>query len=266
MSALFSRILIGFIAGLALLTTALWFAPASWADGIFNQATSGRLRLTDTQGTLWRGSGRLVLGQLGISEVGTAPSESTAVVNGVVIPGRCDWVVQALPLFWGQINIQLRLESMREPVRLTGNHRIIQISAAQIDLPQVRLDRLGSPWNTIQPDAALSVRWESLFIEQGMFKGKAVLSVAQVASALSTVRPLGSYQIDIDSNGRQAQIIMTTVAGPLQIDGQGDWAAKSGLRFTAYAQAQAERPKLLPLLSLLGKRDGERTVIRLGAV
>lgn len=266
MKTFLSRFFVSLIGLVALLAAALWFAPASWADGIFNQATSGRLRLTDTQGTLWRGSGRLVLGQLGVVESIASPGDLTSVVSGVVIPGRCDWVVQALPLLLGQINIQLRLESMREPVRLTGNHRIIEISAAQIDLPQVRLDRLGSPWNTIQPDAALAVRWDRLFIEQGMFKGKVVLSVAQVASALSTVRPLGSYQIDIDSNGKQAQIIMTTVAGPLQIDGQGDWAAKTGLRFTAYAQAQAEKPKLLPLLSLLGKRDGERTVIRLGAV
>jgi general secretion pathway protein N len=243
---------------------ALWAAPASWLDGIIRQASEGRLRMTDTQGGLWSGSGRLVLANIDSAEAGLSSHDS--LISGVQIPGRCDWQLNPWPLFLAQLDIRLKLEHMKETVSIKGNRQKLLGSAGSFDLPQIRMDRLGSPWNTIQPSGALSVRWESFQVEQGKFVGKAAVTVAQAASALSNVRPLGSYRIDIDSNGQKAQIGITTLNGPLQLDGQGDWTLRGGLKFLAYAQATAEQLKLQPLLSLLGKRDGDRTIIRLGAV
>jgi general secretion pathway protein N len=245
---------------------ALWAAPASWLDGIIRQASEGRLRMTDTQGGLWNGSGRLVLANIDSTDAGRDQPSDDSLISGVQIPGRCNWQLNPWPLFLAQLDIRLKLEHMKETVSIKGNRQKLVGSAGSFDLPQIRMDRLGSPWNTIQPSGALSVRWEPFQVDQGKFIGKAVVTVAQAASALSNVRPLGSYRIDIDSNGQKAQISISTLNGPLQLDGQGDWTLRGGLKFLAYAKATAEQLKLQPLLSLLGKRDGDRTIIRLGAV
>ena len=241
----------------------LWSAPASWADSIASQATSGRVRLAESQGKLWAGSARIVL--VDPSSIGN--TDSTAVgIAGVVIPGRCRWDLAALPLLVGNIRLQLQFENMATPVFVTGDRAKLTGSAGALDLPAVRLDRLGSPWNTIQPNAALAVKWDPFVLERGQFVGKAALTVSQVGSALTSVNPLGSYRIDLDSTPQKAALAIVTLSGPLQLEGQGDWTSRTGVRFTAYAQAQAEQAKLQPLLGLLGKREGDRTVIRLGAV
>ena len=256
---------------LVALTVFLWAAPASWADAIVNQATSGRVRLAESQGKLWAGSAKIAL--VDPSSLSTESTTSTngsvtnsSALSGVVIPGRCRWDLAALPLLIGNVRLQLQFDNMATPVFLNGDRAKLTGSAGALDLPAVRLDRLGSPWNTIQPNAALSVKWDAFVLEQGQFVGKAALTVSQVGSALSTINPLGSYRIDLDSTPQKAALVMVTLSGPLQLDGQGDWTVRTGLRFTAYAQAQAEQAKLQPLLGLLGKREGDRTVIRLGAV
>jgi general secretion pathway protein N len=252
------------------LGVALFVAPAAWLDFVFERATAGRLRLAEAKGSLWQGSGQIVLADNDKARLSTA-ADTTSVdwpglLAGIVIPGRCDWQLKAWPLLLGQLDLTLKFEHMREVVKLTGNHSRVSGTAGAFDLPQIQMDRLGSPWNTIRPTGALSVRWEGFQIERGRFTGKASISIAQVASALSPVKPLGSYRIDVDGVGSQANLSIATLSGPLALEGQGQWNQRAGLRFTAYAQAREEQIKLQPLLSLLGKRDGDRTIIRLGAV
>jgi general secretion pathway protein N len=80
------------------------------------------------------------------------------------------------------------------------------------------------------------------------------------------VRPLGAYRIEVIGSGAQAQVRMNTLSGPLRLEGSGSWDARSGLRFTAEALAEGpERVRLQSLLGLLGRRDGERTIIKIGA-
>jgi general secretion pathway protein N len=87
-----------------------------------------------------------------------------------------------------------------------------------------------------------------------------------MASALTPVRPLGAYRIEVVGSGEQAKVTMSTLSGPLHLDGNGVWNARSGMRFTAEALAdEPERARLLPLLGLLGRREGERTIIKIGA-
>ncbi len=253
------------LALVALLAAALIAAPASWADSLLSQFSGGRIRLAETEGRLWRGTGRLVLADPSIGGI-TGAINNTALTSGVVIPGRCQWQIKAFSLLVGQLDAQLKLESMQQPIRLEGNRQRIMGSGGTVNLPQLQLERLGSPWNTIAPNAAIALQWDPFQIDGGKYIGKAAVSISQVSSALSPVRPLGSYRVEIDAQGSAAKLTMVTSSGPLQLDGQGEWTPRGGLRFTAYAQATAEQDRLQPLLGLLGKRDGNKTVIKLGAV
>lgn len=250
----------GALAVIAVLATQ---APASFVDVALARATQGRVRLAEASGTVWQGRGRVVLAD--IVEVST-DRPVTATVPGVVLPGVFGWRLSPWPLLVGVLDARIEHDSMREPVLLTGRAGELRATPGSLSLPPVALDRLGSPWNTIRPTGALTVSWDGVTLRSGRFDGRASIELRQAASALTPVRPLGAYRIEVVGSGAQAQVRMITLSGPLRLEGSGSWDARSGLRFTAEALAEEpERARLQPLLGLLGRREGERTIIKIGA-
>ncbi|MFP5460795.1 MAG: type II secretion system protein N [Gammaproteobacteria bacterium] len=242
----------------ALLVAAV-FAPASWADRAIDRASLGRVRLADAEGTVWRGQGRLVIADP------SAASGEGPVVEGFALPGTVDWQLSVLPLMLGIIDASLSIGSMPEPVSIGGHPAEVRIGAGSLDLPSVELSRLGSPWNTIRPSAALSLRWDSLTIRQGVLDGRVSIELRDAASAMTPVRPLGSYRIDVTGTGQDVSLGLRTLSGPLKLEGSGQWARRAGLNFTASASAEgAEKSRLQSLLALIGRREGDRTIIRIG--
>ncbi len=240
--------------------SALTFAPASFLDLALRQAALGRVRLADTSGTIWRGSARLVLAE------GAVPGEPEGVVmRGLALPGRVSWSLRPLPLVLGLVDATVSIDATRPPVRISGNPAELRVGAGSLDLPSAELSRLGSPWNTIKPSAALSMRWNALVIRQGVLDGRASIELRDTASAMTPVRPLGTYRIDVTGTGRNVSLSLATLSGPLQLQGSGTWERRAGVRFTATARADGpERAQLLSLLALIGRREGDRTIIRIG--
>jgi general secretion pathway protein N len=244
-------------------------APASLVDLALERATDGRVRLADATGSIWKGQGRVVLVDVaGIAnrDRQAAPPRGPVSIPGVVIPGTIRWEVSPLPLMIGRLQATASHESMAKPVAIAGSASRLQVTGGSLQLPDVNLARLGSPWTTVRPTASLAVTWQPIVLEGGRFNGQAILELRDVASALTPVRPLGAYRIDIDGTGNASVIRMTSLDGPLRLSGQGTWTPAAGLRFTAYAEADdAERLRLQSLLGLLGRKEGTRTMIKIGA-
>ena len=249
--------------GLAVLLPALLvlavLAPASWVDRGLDRASLGRVRLADAEGTLWRGQGRLV-----IADPAAAAGDGP-VVEGFALPGTVDWKLSVLPLMLGIIDATLSVGAMPEPVSIGGHPGEVRVGPGSLDLPSVELTRLGSPWNTIRPSAALSLRWDALVIREGVLDGRVSVELRDAASAMTPVRPLGSYQIEVGGTGREVSLVLRTLSGPLKLEGSGKWERRRGLQFTASADAEGtEKSRLQSLLSLMGRREGDRTIIRIG--
>lgn len=235
-------------------------APASFVDRGLAGATQGRVRLAEAEGSIWDGSGRLVLVDIG-AQAGDRRS-----ISGVAVPGRIDWDLRVVPLLIGQVDATLRIEGMAQPVRVQGGYGEIRISGGSLTLPSVELGRMGSPWNTIRPSGALGLRWENLILRRGVIEGRAQIELRDASSAMTPVRPLGSYRVDVVGQGRQAELSIQTLAGPLRLQGSGSFDAQNGLRFTAEASTDAaEQGRLQSFLGLIGRREGERTIIKIGA-
>jgi len=255
-------ILIAALLGAAVALAA--FAPASLADAALRSATSGRLALAETTGTVWHGSGRIVLIDVARARPESAGSRPPVLV-GVAIPGRLEWELRALPLLVGVVDAAFRLEGMAAPVRLAGNLNEVRIGAGGFALPSVELGRLGSPWNTFRPVASLALRWEGMAFRSSGFEGRATIELRDLASALSPVRPLGSYRIEVVGSGASTAVTMATIAGPLQLTGDGSWNARTGLRFRGLARSDpVEEARIRSFLNLVGKREGDATVITIG--
>jgi len=232
---------------LAVLLTILAFLPAAWIASVVEGQTGGRLTLGDAQGTLWRGS----------AFVGGAPGVGGSVTP--LLPGRFTWRLSPLVLF-GQVSMDLANDrALSQPVRITGTWSQWQVSAGELLLPADGLAGLGAPLNTLAPSGTIKLSWNLLDIaRQGnavAMNGRTVLSLTDMGSRMSPVKPLGSYEMAMDWRGQKADLVLRTVRGALLLSGSG--ALETGrFRFSGQAAAaQGYEDTLGNLLNLLGQRQ-----------
>jgi general secretion pathway protein N len=231
---------------LAVAVTVLLFLPAAWLGPMVERQTAGRLTLGDAQGTLWRGS----------AFVGGAPGEGGSVTP--LLPGRFSWRLSPLVLF-GQVNMELANDkALAQPVRISGSWSQWQVSAGELLLPAEGLAGLGAPLNTLAPSGVIKLSWNLLDIaRQGQtvaVQGRTVLSLTDMGSRMSPVKPLGSYDVAMDWRGQQADLVLRTVRGALLLSGSGT-LQNGRLRFSGQAQAaEGYEDTLGNLLNLLGQR------------
>ncbi|MEH6433652.1 type II secretion system protein N [Massilia sp. DD77] len=231
---------------LAVLATILVFLPAAWLGPMVEKQTGGRLTLGDAQGTLWRGS----------AFVGGAPGQGGAVTP--LLPGRFAWKLSPLVLF-GHVSMELENpQALSQPVRLEGSWSQWQVSPGELLLPADGLAGLGAPLNTLALSGAIKLTWNKLDLlrQENMMKvqGRTVLSLADMGSRMSPVKPLGSYEMAMDWRGPQADLNLRTVRGALLLTGSG-MLQNGRLRFSGQASAADGYEETLGnMLNLLGQR------------
>ena len=252
------RVIVWSLAGMASAAlTVLIFFPATWMAPMLELQTAGRLTLGDARGTLWRGS----------AFIGGAAGENEPVTP--LLPGRFSWEFSPLVLL-GNVEIDLEnAAALSRPVRVTGNWHQWQVSPAAITLPAERLAALGTPLNTVQPSGQLRLSWEPLQLarQNGRIEmtGIVNLEMNDIASKMSPVRPLGSYDLALVWRGPQASVTLKTVKGPMLLSGSG-MLSDGHFQFSGKVESETgQEERLANFLNLLGQRrnEGGKDVIAL---
>lgn len=241
------------------------FAPARWLQAAVAQWSDGRLQLEAAEGTVWNGSAQLVL-------AGGSGSQDRA-----ALPGRMAWSTG-----WGLArgedgHSQVLTIALMAPccmdvplqwsVRPRWQGATIHLDAAQSRWPLAVLAGLGTPWNSVQAQGMAVLRNEAmqwdLNLQRWQVQGSAQLDVNDLESRLSTMRPLGSYRLQFQG-GNEPRVQLLTLRGALELNGQGQWTG-GHLRFGGEARATpTHEAELANLLNILGRRQGERSIIQLG--
>ncbi len=242
-----------------LLAIVFWM-PAHWLTGVVNRASQQRVVLEDARGTVWTGSARLLVS-------GGEGSRDVA-----ALPGRVDWRLR--PTFTGA---WLELQSTcctRVPVEIDASPRwngaVLQVGSLQLRWPMGLLAGLGTPWNTVQLQGNLDMNSDGLTLawDSGRLQatGQVRMEATDVASRLSTLRPLGSYLLELvaPGPGQDPSLSLKTLSGNLILTGQGQWVG-ARLRFSGEATAVEGREAALDnLLNIIGRRSGARSIITVG--
>jgi len=244
-------------AWLVVMVMVMAFLPAAWMAPLVEQRSGGRIALGEVRGTVWHGSA--FIGVASDSQSGIAP----------LLPGRFTWRLSALVLL-GRTNMQVENRAaLTPPVSITGTWRRWEVSPSSVLLPAERLAAFGAPLNTMRPSGQMRLSWQTLFIERGeggmTIQGPMLLEMMQMASALSPVKPLGAYRLQIDWRGTTARLKLATTRGPLLLQGEG-MLANGRLQFSGQAEAQeGKEERLAILLNLLGQRRqvGNKNIIAL---
>ncbi len=248
---------------LGALTATLCWAPAQWLVWGLNAASQGRVVLQTPRGTVWQGSA-----QLGLS--GGAGSRDLQ-----ALPGRLNWALSA-----SKQGLELSLHAdccMTTPLLLRVSAGLgqwgLHLNNHQSQWPAGLLTGLGAPWNTLQPEGQLQLRTDALQWQWSagrlQWQGLAELTARDMSSRLSTLRPMGSYQVKVTGAAdgiftATPQVQLSTLSGALKLTGQGQWLGER-LRFAGEASAaEGQEDNLSNLLNIIGRRDGTRSLLSLG--
>lgn len=264
MRSLRAWVVIGALLGGALGLVA--FAPAAWLARLVADQTGQRVLLTATQGSVWRGQATLVLS-------GGADSR-----DAFTLPGRLAW-----RLGWkgGELRLRLQLpcclaegfELRATPGLARVAWRVVPVQGVVAQWPLAWMAGLGAPWNTLQLGGTVRLRSDNLAMvtAQGRqaFSGRAELLLDDLSSRMSALPTLGSYRLRLDgSAGDSALLQLSTVRGPLLLEGAGQWggvASAGGLRLRGQARAEAgSEAALNNLLNFIGRRQGELSILSIG--
>jgi general secretion pathway protein N len=242
---------------LGLAVAVLLCAPARWLASGVAQASQGHVQLADPRGTVWNGSAQLVLAG------GTGSTGSTA------LPQRLHWQIR--PALTG-VHAALRADCcMDQALQLHAaphwGGAQLRLSDSQSHWPAPLLAGLGAPWNTLQPEGTLVLATQGLVLDWNagrmVLAGEARLEAIDMASRLSTLKPMGSYRLTL-TGGSPTTLQLDTLGGALQLTGSGQWVG-ARLRFEGTATAAPDRVDALSnLLNIIGRRTGARATIKVG--
>ena len=144
------------------------------------------------------------------------------------------------------------------------------LADGQSQWPAALLAGLGAPWNTVDAEGELQLRTQGMSVEWAgagpRLRGRLQIDALAMASRLSTLRPVGSYRMVLDAPlaDQQFTLQLTTLEGPLRLEGNGQQVT-TGWRFRGEASADpASESALANLLNMLGRRQGNKSVLSLG--
>ena len=250
--------------GAGLLLALALFAPARWLADAVTRATGGQVQLVNARGTVWQGRADLLL------TGGDGSRTQTALAQGLI------WRLRP-SLAGGMPAMALAISApccTPAPLSATvvphwGGARV-DLAAFSSRWPADLLSGLGTPWNTLRVEGELELQSDGMTVrlDRGRvtLQGTLLLDALDIASRLSTLRPLGSYRLSLrtESEGNTANLALSTLRGDLLLQGSGQWVG-GRLRFRGEAEAAAGREVALTnLLNIMGKRQGSRSVFGVG--
>lgn len=223
--------------------------PASFVAAKLEASTRGGVRMHEASGSIWSGSGRATLatpaGPLAVDDL------RWRFLPARLLSGRLAFAVTGRSAGFESRGELARSFSMWEArdVAIDG-----AAAGAASFLPLI------AHW---RPEGRLAAKAPLLAWNERELRGEARLEWRAAAVALSEVKPLGSYRVDLRGDGAQARVTLSTIEGPLALAGQGTISPPSRLVFSGEARAQGPAAaSLQPLLDLMGSRraDGSRTL------
>ena len=224
-------------------------APATFIGNRAAAASDGRVHFSDARGTLWSGSLRARYDGTG----GTFACDRIAwrLMPAKLLEARIAFDVQAdCPDAQGRVQIA---RSWSEWEASGGSGRVAA-RALSAFLPMV------AAW---RPEGSISVTADGLRWNDREMQGPLTLEWRDAAVALSDVKPLGTYRVTAQGAGDTAKLALSTVAGTLRMNGQGELKLPRGVTFSGEARGEgANAAALESLLNLMGPRrpDGARSI------
>ncbi len=207
--------------------------PVAMLDGISNRFSNGKIRFSETKGTVWQGSATL-----GIEG---KPS------------GRFSWRVSLDEMLLARLHVAIMEEGEKERTDVVLTPSELELKHVSLTLPASLLCLFDKQLETVKPGGELHVHADDFMLSKSI-RGEIIAQWDNASSSLTRVDPLGSYRIHARGNASNIEISLETLNGPLFLKGSGSWSQKGGLKFNGAGESKNEG--LSDLLRLAGPALG----------
>lgn len=227
------------------LATLVAMAPGTLIDAGLEGASNGRLRLAQAQGTIWAGAGLIEIRDVG---------GRNAIARDV------SWRVLPESLWRGRLVCEVALDraAHRFPVTITFSQ--FELANADINFPAAVLALAEPRLKPLRLSGDVLLHTTNVSVGHGGMRGDAVLQWRAAGSAFSPVSPIGSYELRFDGQGNTVHALLSTLQGPLQLDGSGSWTKGRNAEFQATVRVPPQhREQLAPLLRMISVQRDEGT-------
>jgi general secretion pathway protein N len=217
-------------------------APASLVDRQLDAMSEGRLRIADAAGTIWNGSGALVV-----------------LPYGARVP--VDWHIDALPLLRSRLSGSLGSATSPPPTFDIGPDDF-QVRGLSVTLPAEALLRVGNAPSLLSIAGGLvNLRSDAFAMHRGAFDGGFVATWQN--ASLPGPRPevrlsLGDVRLDATASGTEIKGLLSNTGGDIDISGivalgASGAGARADVRLNPRAGIDPERSKAIQTaLSMIG--------------
>ena len=216
--------------------------PATLIDVQLQRASHGRLRLAEAHGSLWSGAGWIEIrdaeGKAGVAK-------------------RLAWRVLPVSLLRARLVAEVGLDQAAKPFPVSISLSRMEIADAGIRVPAAVLG-LGLPrLAPLRLSGEVLISVPRLSVERGRVDGEATLQWRAAGSALSPISPLGEFEVQIKAVGPAVHAALSTLNGPLQLEGKGTWSNGARPSFLVAARVPAQhQEQLAPLFRLIAVERG----------
>ena len=219
-------------------------APAALPASMIEIATAGRLKMVSSSGSAWHGDGLLMT---------AAPSALSTEQLAV------HWTTDFSSMYRGELVVHIDLGAQSLRITATPSRWSIDSAGARLPMAFLRpfFPRLvaNSSW-TGEVRLAATGFGQTWVGSEGA--GSARLEVKSLAVAEFSATPLGSYQLDLKPDTHFTSLALTTLAGPLKLEGGGR-AGSAGMSCEIRAElAQEASDELGKILNHVARREAGR--------
>jgi general secretion pathway protein N len=204
-------------------------APASLVTGFLERATAGRLSMAQAEGSLWRGTGVLLL----------------AHDNKFLPLGHYAWRINPAANL-SQIAVSVDTGADKPSQLLISPWRNeVEVSQAQVLLPAQLLSVFAPQLLPYRLSGELDLTIDRFQITPNSNRGTVTVDWKQATSGLTDIAPLGDYRILLQGAGADMKVSLTTLTGKLKLAGNGQMQIGRALAFNGTAQAAPDQKEAL---------------------
>jgi general secretion pathway protein N len=226
----------------AYIASLIALAPATLLDGSLRDASEGRLRLTQAQGTLWSGNGQL--------EFRHRNGERAAGMD-------LSWSLQPRALWRGRLGYAVAIDHAAKAFPLRLSPGWLELSDVDLTLPASVLGVAAPRLAPLGLNGHLIVHIAKFARLGDTVAADAMVTWKDASSAVTTIAPLGTYELRVNSVGDVLQVSLRTRSGALHLDGSGSWRGGESSVLAATARVDPRyHAQLAPLLRLVAVERG----------
>jgi hypothetical protein len=220
--------------------------PAYWLSDLVIRASRGMLRLEATQGSVWDGSGNLVVRHSG-------PAALTS---------RIHWNFQPLALFTGRLQVELQARGdLAVKGQVALGYHTLHLGNIEAELPATLIQAFYTPAALLSPTGTLRASAAELELGRSGLAGEGKLTWLGAGGKFGGIGEIGDYQLVVSGQNGPANLRLETLRGDLRLDARGSWQLNTDglLQLDGTLTAGPREAMLAPLLTMLNARkEGDR--------